>query len=354
MNFFRLPNMLQIERLLRRALAELRFTFSAARALLGPILRLVIVWGLGAVINHWVGEGAPAWLDACYDSYGLLMGELPNQLPHHPLAAMMVYIQPTLGILFLAEGVIKLGFEVFNKEANAEEWMQILAQSSRGHVVLCGLGTVGFRTLEELVSLKEQVFVVERKADNTFLSQAQALGAHVVIGDARTENLIRSLNVVQARAVVIVTDDDLANMEIAMDVREMAPHIPIVMRLYDQKLANKVKLTLGVQVSVSTSKLAAPLLASAALDPAVVGTHRVGDSLLLVVEIQLNPQTVLSGCAVGDFQRLHQMTVVALRRGAGPWWPQPEATVQVMAGDRVQLMLPSERVAVLHRLNTPA
>lgn len=192
-------------------------------------------------------------------SYCLLMGEVPSDLPDHPLAVAVLYVQPILGILLMAEGVIKLGFEVFNKEVKAEEWMGTLAQTSRGHVVMCGLGTVGFRTLEELVSLGEQVFVVERKADCAFLEQARSMGAHVVVGDARAEDLMRNLNVINARAVVIVTDDDLANLEIAMDVRDMAPHVPIVMRLYDQRLANKVKQTLGIQVSVSTSKLAAPL-----------------------------------------------------------------------------------------------
>ncbi len=344
-----------IERRLRRGLAEAWFFGRALRTLAGPGVRLLLCWLGGAAIEHWLGgagggEG-PGWLGAIWDSYRMMMGELPDDLPDHWLAQAMVYVQPILGIFFLAEGLLKLGFEVFDKEHKKEDWMNILASSSRGHVVLCGLGSVGFRTLEELIPLGEQVFIVERRADNLFLDQARAMGAHVIIGDARTENLLRGLNVAAARAVLIVTDDDLANLEIAMDVREMAPHVSIVMRLYDQKLANKVKATLGVQVSFSTSKLAAPLLASAAFDPGIVGTHRVGDQLVVVIEIVVSGTGALAGRTVLEVGRDLRLGVVALHRG-GAWELQPIPERVLTAGDRVQIMVPGQRVAELHRLNS--
>lgn len=345
----------RFERLLRRLVAEGLFFVLALRSLIGPAVRAAAVGGIGTVILHYLGSvqnaDPPDWRVAMYFSFRLLMGETPDELPDHPLAELVLYVQPILGILLMAEGLIKLGFEVFNKEVKAEEWMGTLASTSRGHVVVCGLGTVGFRTLEELISLGEQVFVVERKADCAFLEQARELGAHVVVGDARTDNLMRSLNVQNARAVLIVTDDDLANLEIAMDVREMAPDVPIVMRLYDQRLANKVKQTLDVQVSVSTSKLAAPLLASAALDPAVVGTHRIGQTLLVVLDLQLHARSVLASKTVEELTKVASVTVVAIQHVGAPWILQPLPGEHLLPGDRVQLMLPSDRVEEIHAMN---
>ena len=158
-----------------------------------------------------------------------------------------------VGIVFVAEGVLKLGFEVFDKRQNAGEWTRIMAKHSRGHVVVCGLGTVGIRVVEELLDLDEQVYVIERDEDNEFIAAARARGVEVLIGDARTENMLRSLNVEHCRAVVVVTDDDLANLEIAMDVREIRNDVPIILRLFDQRLAQKVRQTMGIQVSLSTS-----------------------------------------------------------------------------------------------------
>lgn len=342
------------ERRLRRSLAEGWFFVRGLRVLLRPSFALVALLVVGALGEHEFGAFSGGrelgWAESFFQSWRLLTGEAADNLPTHPVGQLLVYALPLLGILFFAEGVLKLGFTVFNKSDQSEAWVSIHAQASRQHILLCGLGTVGFRILEELVALGEQVFVVERDEHSGFIPQARELGAEVVVGDARTENLLRSLNVAAARAVIVATNDDLANLEIAMDVREMRADVPIIMRLYDQRLANKVKGALGVQVSVSTSKLAAPLFASAALDTNVVGTHRVGDQLMAVVELPAPAGGSLAGRTVQDVGSTHSVLVVALRDAAGGWRLQPRGDDRVDAGGAVQLMVPGSRVKDLRRL----
>src|SRR4029077_2377355 len=53
----------------------------------------------------------------------------------------------------------------------------------RGHIVVCGLGNVGFRVVEELLAEGEQVVAIERARDNPFTSTARRLGAAVMLGD---------------------------------------------------------------------------------------------------------------------------------------------------------------------------
>jgi Trk K+ transport system NAD-binding subunit len=337
----------RLERRLRGWWAELAFFGRAVRVLLRPTALLAVCAVVGTLVERiWgapPGGLPPAWDQAAFQSYALLMGQVGGALPADPVAQAVLYLLPLAGILFVAEGVLKLGFTVFDKAENAEEWIRIMAQKSRGHVVVCGLGTVGFRVVEELLGLGEQVFAIERDADGEFLARARELGVDVLVGDARTENLLRSLNVEAARAVIIVTDDDLANLEIAMDVREIRADVPIILRLFDQRLAQKVRLTMGVQVSLSTSMVAAPLFASAALDTHVVGTHRVGDQLLLVVELLVGPR--LAGQTGAGLQRAHGLTLVALQRPAEAWRTGPGPDDALAVGDRVQVMVPSERVA---------
>ncbi len=54
----------------------------------------------------------------------------------------------------------------------------------RGHVVVCGLGSIGFQTVKELIGLGERVVVIERDPDNPFVTAARRLGAAVLVGDA--------------------------------------------------------------------------------------------------------------------------------------------------------------------------
>jgi voltage-gated potassium channel len=341
----------RLERRIRGWWAEVAFFARAMRVLVRPMGALFIAFVIGTVIERFWGAPPggiqPRWDEAMFTAYCLLMGEIGAPLPAVPWAQAVLYLMPLVGIVFVAEGVLKLGFTVFNKQQNAEEWIRIMADKSRGHVVVCGLGTVGFRVVEELVALDEQVFVIERNGDGEFIPRARELGVEVLVGDARTENYMRSLNIATARAVIIVTDDDLANLEIAMDVREIRADVPIIVRLFDQRLAQKVRQTMGIQVSLSTSMVAAPLFASAALDAHVVGTHRVGGKLLLVVELAVGPR--LSGGTTVTLTRDHGLTFVALSRN-GAWRTELAAEEAFASGDRLQVMVPSHRVAAARAL----
>ncbi|MEQ1505109.1 MAG: NAD-binding protein, partial [Myxococcota bacterium] len=215
--------------------------------------------------------------------------------------------------------------------------------------ILCGVGSVGFRIVEELVALGVEVYAVELHQNGVFVDRARQLGARVLIGDARAENLLRELNVGHARAVIVATNDDLANLEIAMDVREIRRDVPIVMRLFDQRLAQKVKASLGIEVSVSTSRLAAPLFASAALDPAIVGTHRVGDTVLVVLQVTLAASSSLRARRIADLAATG-LTVVAIRSDGGTWELSPDPTRLCSEHDELQILIPSHRVDEVHAL----
>ncbi|MFT4977521.1 MAG: voltage-gated potassium channel [Myxococcota bacterium] len=344
-----------MERTLRRLLAEVAFRLYALRMLMVPMALLVVTGALGAALHHRFGAppggGQPSWSESVYITYNLFFLEHLAPLPEHIIGQVVQYLWPLLGIFLLAEGLLKVGITVFRKEDNLEIWMPILAKTSNNHIILCGLGSVGFRVLEELVGMGEQVFAVEISADCPLLEQARQLGAEVIVGDARAENLLRSLNIEKARAVIVATDDDLANLEIAMDVREIREDVPVVMRLFDQRLAQKVRHALGIEVTFSTSRLAAPLLAAAALDDSIVGAHRVGGEVLVVLELTIAQGSRLDGASISELVGVHQLTVIAHRDGE-VWVPQPRMGQHLAPGDQVQVMVRGDRVAAVRRLNS--
>ncbi|MDG1480062.1 MAG: NAD-binding protein [Myxococcota bacterium] len=338
---------------MRRLLAEVLFRVVSLRGLVFPVTGLAISGSIGAVLFRMFGAPPggvqPSWGESIYVVYNLFFLEHLAPLPSHPVGQAVQYILPLLGIVLLAEGLIKVGITVFRKEENQEVWVSILAKTSQNHIILCGLGSVGFRVLEELVSLGEQVFAIELNPDCPLLEQARQLGAEVLIGDARTENMLRTFNLERARAVIVATDDDLSNLEIAMDIREIREDIPVVMRLFDQRLAHKVRHALGIEVSFSTSKLAAPLFAAAALDGSVVGAHRVADQVLVVLELTIHQGSALDGETIGGAISVHRLTVVAHRSG-GQWISQPDLSQPIGAGDALQVMVSGDRVSEVRSL----
>ncbi len=339
----------------RRFLAEATFHLYAMRVLIRPLVGLVLVWVFGTLAHRFFGADSsgldPSWADAAFVSYNLLFMEHLTELPVHPVGQLVQYVQPLFGVFLLAEGLVKLGITVFRKEDNQENWMGILANASSGHIILCGLGNVGVRVVEELLAMGHDVFAIELDPECPNLDRARELGAEVLVGDARVEGRLASLNVARARAVIVATDDDLANLEIAMDAREADAEVPIVMRLFDQRLAQKVRGPLGIEVSFSTSKLAAPLLAAAALDRSVVGAHCVGDQTLVVMELEVDAAGSLAGIKLAELAGAHRLTVVAWRRGPA-WDTTPDIQTRLSAGDGLQLMVDSARLEEVHGLNS--
>ncbi len=105
-----------------------------------------------------------------------------------------------------------------------------------GHSIVCGMGDVGYRIIELLHRLGEDIVVVTQEASEERLADANARGIRILRGDARNEQLLLEADLASARAVIASTDQDLVNIEIALDARRYRPDVAIVVRLSDPEL----------------------------------------------------------------------------------------------------------------------
>lgn len=141
----------------------------------------------------------------------------------------------------------------------------------RNHVIVVGLGNVGYRVVEALARMDERVIAIELCPEGRFVEDVRR-DASVVIGDARRERSLLAANVSRAKCIAVLTDEDLLNLEIGLLAREMNPDIRVVLRTYDRDLAAKFRNALQIDCVLSTSELAAPAFADAILDTEVIGS----------------------------------------------------------------------------------
>jgi Trk K+ transport system NAD-binding subunit len=158
-----------------------------------------------------------------------------------------------------------------------------------GHVVVCGLGNVGFRCVEELVRMKAPVVAVERVADNPFAATVRRMGVPVVVGDAAVPQVLRQARADAARAVVAATEAELENFEIALLARELNPGQRVVVRLIDETFAQALREAANVKYAVSIPALAAPAFAAALLGDRMQTLLTVAGRTLAVVELVIQP-----------------------------------------------------------------
>jgi len=304
----------------------------------------LLVFGGGTVMwRLYAHIGQPiSWSRAVFGAYFLLFAQPTMEIPDYgPLEALFTLIPP-LGIVTVAEGLVRFAFLFFAKTRNDKEWFAVLAQTLKDHVIVCGAGRVGFRVFEQFVKLDVPMVVIEREEEAPFVSAIRAQGVPVLIEDVRSARSLAQANIKAARAIICATDDDLANLNIALDARRMSPRIRVVMRLFDDDLVAKTKEAFQVE-AFSTSALAAPALAAAALDSQIRNSFEVGGRLMVIAELQVD--ALLEGQTVADLRDQCATLVVHLVQADGSVRFDPAGAVRLGRGDRVtvQATLPAYR-----------
>lgn len=143
--------------------------------------------------------------------------------------------------------------------------MERQAARRRGHVVVVGVGTIGYRVLTLLDDLGIRTAAIEQSASSRFLGAAGAHGP-VLVGNARLPEELDRTGVASAACLVAVTDDDLVNISACLQARAVNPGIRTVARIFDETIAEHAGSALGIDVALSGSRSAAAAFAGAALE----------------------------------------------------------------------------------------
>jgi voltage-gated potassium channel len=317
---------------------NLRYLVALLRRFRTTMLLAVVLFGLVPVVYHvrHVGvDGHRVSLGkALRHVYFLLYGQPSLDVDDSFLMLLDMAIPP-VGIALLADGLVRFAYLFFAKHRQDKEWFEVIAETMKGHVVVCGAGRVGFRVVAQLRALGKDVVVVEKREEATFVAVLRDEQVPLLIDDIRSPQCLPRTNVKNAAAIVCATDDDLANLNIALDARRMNPDIRVVIRLFDDDLVAKVRDTFKAE-ALSSSSLAAPAMALAALDPRIIHSFRIG-SHLMVVSV-FNAREGLPGMTVSEVRdRFGGLTLSMRREGDGQEWLNPQSETRIELGDALTI-----------------
>jgi Trk K+ transport system NAD-binding subunit len=206
----------------------------------------------------------------------------------------------------------------------------------RDHVIVCGLGHVGYRCLCLLSRLGERAVVITREAGETWRVAATSQFT-VLVGDARDERLLCEAGIARAKAIIVVTDDDLANVSIALDARRLNPALAITVRLFDNALAAQLEKSVQIDRALSASALAAPAFVAAALGRAVRCSCESDAAACLVDEHPIAAEPASSGKTIREWTQRTGQAVIALQRG-DEITLRPEPALILQPGDRLTVL----------------
>jgi Trk K+ transport system NAD-binding subunit len=191
--------------------------------------------------------------------------------------------------------------------------------SIRDHVIVCGLGSIGYRVALGIRERGVKVVVVEPDENGRFVAAARALGIVVVVGDARQAEVLSRVGVERCRAICAVTSDDLINLTAALNARAIRSDLRVVLRLFDPELALRAQHGLSIRFTRSVSHLAAPAFAAAAIGSQVEASIPVGDKrVLLFARIRAADGSPLARLPISALAEPGAVTVLGLQADGEP------------------------------------
>lgn len=340
----------------RRLLARVRYYAAILRSFKGSLALFFSLLAAGTLLLKALHRGADGatigYAHAFQATFSMMFMEFTLDYPDGVPALQALWIAaPVLGITIVAESLVRFAVTILNVQNRKEDWVVAVASTMKGHTVVCGLGRLGFRVVRHLRREGREVAVVERKPDSEFVAEIEDLDVPVVVGDATKPVVLKRANVEGARAILVLTDDDLVNLDVGLAAREVNPGIKVVLRLFDESLADKVKRALGVEAAFSTSALAAPAFAAAVSSSKIMHSIEVGDAHVHLAELTAGAGSPLVGRRLGEIE--HEFDVKFLiHRTASRGDLLPQAEVRVAAGDHLVVLARLEDVDRLVGLAT--
>ncbi len=146
----------------------------------------------------------------------------------------------------------------------------------RGHIVVCGAGSIGSGVIELLLGFDKPLVVVEAMPDPAMVERARDLGFDLLTGDASRDDTLDLCNLDAAHSLIALTNVDTLNLEIALGARARNPNMPIVLRIAEASFAASIARHFDFRTTYSAAALAAPAFVGLARAPGARGRITLG------------------------------------------------------------------------------
>ena len=291
--------------------------------------------------------------EACYAVFMLIFLESTLPFPREWYLQPLFFLLPVIGLAAVADSLIRLGYLMFSRKQRLPEWHRMVASLYSNHIIVVGLGKVGYAILKELLAFREPVVGIEKQdADSALLEEVIDLKVPVLRGDGRTRKILEQAGIKRAKAIVLATSDDLTNLDAGLTAHDLNPKARIVLRLFDDSLAAKVHGAFALP-AISTSRVAAPAFVAAATGRRVYQEFQLAGRELHIIDLTVRPDGTLKGTTVGEIQADRVVNIVM---HSGPLGPNvnPGPEVVLNSGDEILVIAPKEKLSELETMNEPA
>jgi Trk K+ transport system NAD-binding subunit len=296
--------------------ASIRDTSLLLREFSAPLIFFILViLGGGAayhLIGTAVGEPVDTLTESVYSVLTMAFLQSSGDFPHNPFLQIFYFIMPIIGIGALAQGLTDFGILLFNRRARSREWEIAVASTLNNHHILVGLGHLGFRVVQQLHDMGEQVAVIELDPKADLTAAVQKMGIPVISGDASREVTLSDANVKDAKSIIMCVQNDAVNLKTALKARSLNPKIKVVIRIFDDDFADELHAQFGFN-ALSGTAIAAPAFAASAAGADITNPISIEGESLSLARLTIAPNSELDGKTVGHVEDGYSVSLVLVR-----------------------------------------
>lgn len=274
--------------------------------------------------------------------------QTPNRdFPHHILLQSFHFLMPLVGLIVLAQGLADFASLFFNRKSRNKEWEMAVASTMQNHIILVGLGHLGYRVALKLHEMGEPLAVIEFNADADTVNIVKKMGVPVVHDDATRPSILEAANIKKARAIIMASQNDAMNLQIALKARSLNPGVQIVVRIFDDDFAHALQEQFGF-IALSATEMAAPVFAAAAAGADVTNPISIEGQLLGLARLTVAQRAPFANKTIGYIEDNYHLNIV-LRRHNGASEMHPTDKTPIHPGDVIAVLGGPEQLSrILH------
>jgi Trk K+ transport system NAD-binding subunit len=268
-----------------------------------------------------------------------------SDFPQHYSLQIFHFLMPVVGIIILAQGLADFGSLLFNRRARSKEWEMAVASTMKNHIVLVGLGHLGYRVTQHLHQMGKSVVVIELAAATHTVIAARGMGITVIEEDARNSTALEGANIRSAQTIILASQNDAMNLQIALKARSLNPTIQVVIRIFDEDFAHALHDQFGF-IALSATEMAAPVFAAAAAGADVTNPISIEGQQLSLARLTIASASSLSSKTVGYVEDNYHLNVILLRHDHNSDM-HPSDSVLLHTGDTLAVLGGPEQLSKL-------
>ncbi|MDX2273696.1 MAG: NAD-binding protein [Cyanobacteriota bacterium] len=217
------------------------------------------------------------------------------------------------------------------------------------HVVIAGLGRLGYRIVQLLRQMSYEVVAIEANPDSPLIKAVHQEGVEVLIGDSALPSTLAQANLPAARCLICAIPNDLSNLETALTSRSLNPMLRKIIRISDPQVAKRMQQHFrDLGISYSQATLAAPAFATAALVGSVYGTVSWDGQTLLVTLLEITSRSPYLGQSLSSLAHQYDLVILVVQP-----LDQPSIIFPKIAGEHKDLILgQGDRLYILGALGS--